>query len=167
MFLLDIAPANVPPGNDTGTDVDEDDFKYFQIQCPAFSDTVIVEVIDIVGHCAVYASTTVVNPGPTNPAGVTEREENPSIYRRRVIITVGTSRVSFYAFDLVVTSTFALQIIYVSIRGIAPMRNRFRMVVWNMLFSQDIYSVTVQNGVYNPSSAIHDLNIINNANDAE
>ena len=89
-----IAPANIPPGNDTDTDVDEDDFRYFQIQCPAFSDIVIVEQVDIVGHCAVYASTTVVNPGPTDPADVTEREENPSVNRRRVIITVGTNRVS-------------------------------------------------------------------------
>ena len=47
------------------------------------------------------------------------------------------------------------------------MRNRFRMVVWNMLFAQDIYSVTVQNGVFTQNTAIHDLNIINNANDAE
>ena len=90
-----IAPANIPPGNDTDTDVDEDDFKYFQIQCPAFSDVVIVEQVDIVGHCAVYASTTVVNPGPTNPVAVTVRDENPSANRRRVIIRISITRVSY------------------------------------------------------------------------
>jgi len=45
------------------------------------------------------------------------------------------------------------------------MRNRFKMVVWNMLFAEDIYSVTVQNGVFTNSILI-DLNIIN-ATDAK
>jgi len=40
------------------------------------------------------------------------------------------------------------------------MRNHFRMVVWNMLFAEDIYSVTVQNGVFSNSTLI-DLDIIN------
>ena len=47
------------------------------------------------------------------------------------------------------------------------MRNRFRMAVWSMLFAQDIYSVTVQNGVFDRNTAIHDLNIVGSANDAE
>ena len=89
-----IAPATVPPGTDTDTDVDEDDFKYFQIQCPAFSDVVIVEQIDIVGRCAVYTSTTVVNPGPTNPVAVTIRDENPNVNRRRITIRISITRVS-------------------------------------------------------------------------
>ena len=58
------------------------------------------------------------------------------------------------------------QAVYVSVRGITPMRNRFRMVVWNVLFTQDVYSITVPSEELNPVS-IHDLNIANNANDAE
>ena len=34
---------------------------------------------------------------------------------------------------------------YISIRGITII-NRFRMVVWNMLFSEDEYCEEVQNG---------------------
>ena len=45
------------------------------------------------------------------------------------------------------------------------MRNRFRMVVWNMLFAEDIYSVTVSNGVINTNNIIN-LDVIN-ANDAK
>ena len=87
------APANLPPGNETETECEEDDFRYFQIECPAFSDTVIIEVIDIVGHCAIYVSTTIVNPGPLNPIAETVRNENANVNRRRVIIRIGTSRV--------------------------------------------------------------------------
>ena len=83
----------MPPGNETDTDVEEDDFRYFQIECPAFSNTVIVEQIDIIGHCAVYVSTTIVNPGPLNSMSETIRNENANTSRRVVIITITTSRV--------------------------------------------------------------------------
>jgi len=88
-----IAPATLPPGNETDTECEEDDFRYFQIECPAFSDTVIVEQIDIVGHCAIYVSTTIANPGPLNSVTVTVRNENPNVNRRRVIIRIGRARV--------------------------------------------------------------------------
>ena len=32
---------------------------------------------------------------------------------------------------------------YVSIRGISPLLNRFQMVVWSVLFAQDEYMVDV------------------------
>jgi len=53
----------------------------------------MVEEIDIVGHCAIYVSTAIVNPGPLNPATVTVRNENANVNRRRVIIRIGTARV--------------------------------------------------------------------------
>ena len=96
------APAIVPPGNETETECEEDDFRYFQIECPAFSDTVIIEVIDIVGHCAVYVSTMIVNPGPLNPVAETVRNENANVNRRRVIIRISTSRVR-HEFILIAT----------------------------------------------------------------
>ena len=35
------------------------------------------------------------------------------------------------------------------------MRNRFRMVVWNVLFAEEVHSVTVLNGVINSNSIIN------------
>ena len=40
-----------------------------------------------------------------------------------------------------------LQIVYISIRGIAKTLNRFRMTVYSMLFDQEIYTATVLSGV--------------------
>ena len=88
-----IAPANLPPGNEAENECEEDDFRYFQIECPAFSGTVIVEQIDIVGHCAIYVSTTIVNPGPLDSANETHRDESIDVSRRRVIITISITRV--------------------------------------------------------------------------
>ena len=45
------------------------------------------------------------------------------------------------------------------------MRNRFRMVVWNVLFAEEIYSVTVSNGVITSNSIIN-LDVIS-GNDAK
>ena len=82
------APAILPPGSETDTECEEDDFRYFQIECPVFSATVIVEQIDIVGHCAIYISTTIVNPGPLNSAVDTVRNETLNVNRRRVTIRI-------------------------------------------------------------------------------
>jgi len=92
--VLSLAPAIIPPGEAPETEVEEDDFKYFQVECGSFSDTIIIEQIDIVGRCAVYVSITEVNPGPINPTEVTLRDENPNVNRRRVIVRVESRNVS-------------------------------------------------------------------------
>ena len=51
------------PGENTTTEVDEDQFRYFQTACAAFSVTVMIEQIDIVGTCSLYASASEQNPG--------------------------------------------------------------------------------------------------------
>ena len=57
-----------------------------------------------------------------------------------------------------------MQNVYVSIRGITTILNRFRMVVWSMLFSEDEYSVEVQSG--DPANTeVIDLDIVNNTNE--
>ena len=84
-FYYIAAPAILPPGSETDTECEEDDFRYFQIDCPVFSDTVIVEQIDIVGHCAIYVSTTIVNPGPLN---FTFRNETLNVNRRRITVRI-------------------------------------------------------------------------------
>ena len=58
-----LAPAMVTPGENTTTEVEEDKFRYFQSACPAFSQTVMIEQIDIIGKCSLYASASVQNPG--------------------------------------------------------------------------------------------------------
>ena len=57
------APAIVTPGENTTTEVEEDGFRFFQSECPAFSMTIMIEQIDLVGTCSLYASTSVQNPG--------------------------------------------------------------------------------------------------------
>ena len=61
--LLVTAPAIVEPGDNTTTEVEEDGFRFFQSECAAFSQTVMIEQIDLVGSCSLYASTQVQNPG--------------------------------------------------------------------------------------------------------
>ena len=89
-----LAPARIPPGVTPETECGEDDFRYFQVECAAFTDTVIVEQIDIVGHCAVYVSIEVVNPGPINPLTVTYRNEAVNVNRRRVTVRVQSRKAS-------------------------------------------------------------------------
>ena len=67
--------------------MEEDDFRYYQSQCALFTEVVIVEQSDIVGRSVIYASTTVVNPGPINSDEVTFREEDPSVDSRRLNVT--------------------------------------------------------------------------------
>ena len=57
------APAIVEPGDNTTTDVEEDGFRFFQSVCPAFSVTIMIEQIDLVGSCSLYASNQIQNPG--------------------------------------------------------------------------------------------------------
>ena len=52
---------------------------------------------------------------------------------------------------------------YISIRGITVI-NRFRMVVWSMLFSEDEYCVEIQSGD-SANVQVIDLNIVNATND--
>ena len=69
--------------------MEEDDFKYFQVQCGTFTTKIIIEQYDIIGHCAVYVSITIVNPGPLSPTTEVSRNENMTVSRRRLVITVG------------------------------------------------------------------------------
>lgn len=69
-------------------DVEEDDFKYFQVQCGTFSTKIIIEQYDIIGHCAIYVSLTIINPGPLYPITQVFRNETTGITRRTLIITV-------------------------------------------------------------------------------
>ena len=62
-ICVHVAPAIVEPGDNTTTEVEEDGFRFFQSACPAFSVTIMIEQIDLVGSCSLYASSQVQNPG--------------------------------------------------------------------------------------------------------
>ena len=163
------APANIPPGETPETEVEEDDFKYFQVQCGTFSTTVIIEQYDIIGHCAVYVSLTIVNPGPLSPTTEVFRNETINVSSRRVIISVGITGVNYiYTYSnykIIILNCIFIQSVYISIRGITVI-NRFRMVVWNMLFSEDEYCVEfeIQSGDHANTQVIN-LDIVNATND--
>lgn len=59
--VCDSDPADVPPGQNTTTDVPEDGFKYFKAKCSGLSGNVIISTYDIVGKVHIFASTTVRN----------------------------------------------------------------------------------------------------------
>ena len=95
ILSLSVAPANMYPGETLETEVEEDYFKYFQVQCGTFNTTIIIEQYDIIGHCAVYVSLTTVNPGPLSPTTEVFRNETINVNRRRVIISVGVAGVNY------------------------------------------------------------------------
>lgn len=43
-----LAPAVVDPGEETRNEIEEDEFRFFESRCAAFSDTVMIEQIDLV-----------------------------------------------------------------------------------------------------------------------
>ena len=49
------------------------------------------------------------------------------------------SNISGYAFS-------SIQLVYIAVRGIAKILNRFQMTVYSMLFDQDIYTAMVPGG---------------------
>ena len=54
---------------------------------------------------------------------------------------------------------YSTQIVYISIRGIANILNRFQMTVYSMLFDQEVYTETVPSGQV--VSNVIDLDILN------
>ena len=54
---------------------------------------------------------------------------------------------------------YSTQTVYISIRGIANILNRFQMTVYSMLFDQEVYTETVPSGQV--VSNVIDLDILN------
>lgn len=52
-----------------------------------------------------------------------------------------------------------LQLVYIAIRGIAKILNRFQMTVYSMLFDQEVYTATVPSGQM--AANVIDLDILN------
>ena len=80
------APAIVKPGENTTTEVPEDGFRFFQTEYTAFSLTVLIEQIDIVGRCNLYASNYIQNPGPLDNSTVVVRNETAVAGSRSIVL---------------------------------------------------------------------------------
>ena len=91
----------MPPGKPTDGECDEDDFRYFEVTCPAFTETVIIEQLDIVGICALYVSVEIVNPSPVDPTEITFRNETVTVRRRTLFVTINAKKVcNFYTINV-------------------------------------------------------------------
>ena len=84
------APAILDPGENTTSEVDGDEFRYFKTECAAFSVTIIIEQTDHEGSCSLYASTEVQQPGPLDPPDIVVRNEDHTVHTRFVYLN--TSR---------------------------------------------------------------------------
>ena len=60
---------------ETESEVAEDNFRYFLVECSRFTENIIVELTETAGQCTIYASTEIVNPSPVNSPAVTYRNE--------------------------------------------------------------------------------------------
>ena len=89
---ISIAPAILDPGENTTSEMDDDEFRYFQIECAAFSVTVLIEQTDHEGSCSLYASTVVQHPGPLDPPDVVVKNEDHRVQTR--FLHLNTSRVN-------------------------------------------------------------------------
>lgn len=71
--------TTIPPGG----------FEYFQTECSAYTDTVLVELTDLNGTNFLYVSASEDNPGPLTEN--TLRNETTGIGRRTLTLTLPSS----------------------------------------------------------------------------
>ena len=100
------APAIINPDGNVTTTIPPGGLEYFQTECPAYTNTVLVELTDLNGTNFLYASTTVDNPGPLTDN--TLRNETTGISRRTLTLPIPSgSNVSLnYSFGLLMLSMF-------------------------------------------------------------
>ena len=77
---------------ETESEVAEDNFRYFLVECSQFTENVIVELTETAGQCAIYASTEMVNPSPVNSPAVTYRNEEQALGRATKKLIVPTNQ---------------------------------------------------------------------------
>ena len=80
------APAIINPDGNVTTTIPPGGLEYFQTECPAYNNRVLVELTDLNGTNFLYASTTVDNPGPLTDN--TLRNETTGISRRTLTLPI-------------------------------------------------------------------------------
>ena len=78
--------------------MDEEGIRYFQIECVAFSSTVLVELYDIVGTNYLYYSSTEKNPGSFTQDTVAN--DTVGITLRTCVVTLNTSVGVFFTWGI-------------------------------------------------------------------
>ncbi|KAJ7336037.1 hypothetical protein OS493_013412 [Desmophyllum pertusum] len=117
--------ASISSCDDTITTVESDTFKYFRTQFSTVANNRIsVEVRDIEGISHLYASLTSTNPGPMDPASA-KNESN--ISPRAISLSLSAANT----------------IVYVAVQG-QEQSNKFKLSMWDALFSQDTYVTSVK-----------------------
>eukprot|EP00117_Sycon_ciliatum_P011161 scpid2447/ scgid12756/ Protocadherin Fat 4; Cadherin family member 14; FAT tumor suppressor homolog 4; Fat-like cadherin protein FAT-J len=118
-------PADVPPGQNTTTEVPEDGYKYFQAKCAGLSGSVVVTIHNIVGNTHVFASTTIKNPNPWYDPRVVARDTT-------------TGRIKSV---LVKLPNSGDETVYIAIKGTDKI-NRFTIFITDDLFGSDEFQVS-------------------------
>ena len=83
---INTAPAIINPDGNVTTTIPPGGLEYFQTQCTAYTDTVLVELTDLNGTNFLYVSTTEDNPGPLTEN--TLRNETTGINRRTLTLMI-------------------------------------------------------------------------------
>ena len=88
-----IAPAIINPDGNVTTTIPPGGLEYFRTECPAYTDTVLVELTDLSGTNFLYVSAIEDNPGPLTDN--TLRNETAGLMRRTLTLRIpSTSNVS-------------------------------------------------------------------------
>ena len=82
---------------ETESEVTEDNFRYFLVECSQFTEYIIVELTETAGHCGIYASTEIVNPSPVNSPVITYRNEEQALVgtTKKLIVPANHTRVRY------------------------------------------------------------------------
>ena len=83
------APAIINPDGNVTTTIPPGGLEYFRTECPAYTDTVLVELTDLNGTNFLYASATEDNPGPLTDN--TLRNETTGLTRRTLTLRIPSS----------------------------------------------------------------------------
>ena len=86
LYILYIAPAIINPDGNVTTTVPPGGFKYFQTECPTYTDMVLIELTDLNGISFLYASATEDNPGPLTPNTISN--ETLGVTRRTLTLNI-------------------------------------------------------------------------------
>ena len=86
LYTFFIAPAIINPDGNVTTTVPPGGFKYFQTECPTYTDMVLIELTDLNGISFLYASATEDNPGPLTPNTI--RNETLGVTRRTLTLNI-------------------------------------------------------------------------------
>lgn len=136
------------------------EITYFRTECLAFSDRVLVELVDISGTSFLYSSAVEMNPGPLTSNTVSN--ETLGTNRRTVAVQISVQRqvkdIMKSAFWVIKIVGTLFQVVYVGVQGQGT-ADSFLLIVWDQLFvpSESFIGVLVDN--VQPGDTIYDVQL--------